>query len=280
MGLSPRARASRSGFHQSLIGLYFLLAGEKSRNTQRALRVRHSSTGTLAFLTPKKGYRYVTPKNRHQYPQVSALDVRAGFPGPIFEFEQTSVSRSIPWILIAPTSVATALDGTLPRASLREYRAKREPQRANVGMERKWSGTIQTAGRPRNSGVQALENQFQRTGVPPQCLSSHRNSGLRRSPGPKSAGIWGLRSLGQNGTLPDHGSPARLPHLAWRPCRQGDEPLRDNLVIENLPLRQQIAALKKDRPQPSRAILRIRRRTSGTIRGRPGRFPCLEIFTQ
>ncbi len=108
-------------------------------------------------------YNHIIP-NRHQYPPVSAIAVCPNFPRPIFEIEQKSPNLSNPMIFLAPASVPTALAGTLPKASHREYRPKRVPARANVGMERKWPGTLEPAGRPWNSGVQADKSRFQRNG--------------------------------------------------------------------------------------------------------------------
>ena len=104
-------------------------------------------------------------KHRHRYPLVSAFDVRPGFPGALLEFEQKSEHLSNLWIYSLFTSVPTALAGTLPKASHREYRPKRVPERANGGMEWIWLGTLEPAGRPGNGGVQPQRSRFQRNVV-------------------------------------------------------------------------------------------------------------------
>ena len=69
---------------------------------------------------------------------------------------------SKPLIFSASTSVPTALRGTPPKASHREYRPKREPERANVGMEWMRLGTLEPAGGPPNSGLQIEKSRLQR----------------------------------------------------------------------------------------------------------------------
>ena len=102
--------------------------------------------------------------NRHRYSLVSAVDVCPGFPAPVFEIEQNSSYLYNPLNCGRFASVPTALEGTLLKTSQREYRPKRVPERANGGMEWIWLGTLERAGRPENSGVQADKRRFQRTG--------------------------------------------------------------------------------------------------------------------
>ena len=74
----------------------------------------------------------------------------------------------------------------------REYRPKRESERAHVGMEWKWPGTLEVVGKPQSSGVQAQkkpvsENRFfclmaEREGFEPSVrVSVHLISSQARS---------------------------------------------------------------------------------------------------
>ena len=102
---------------------------------------------------------------RYQYPPVSVLDVHLGFPVPVFKIEKNRGSRSTSLICLTLSSVPTAVEGTLPRASHREYRPKRVPERANVGMEWNWPATRGPAERRGNGAVQAQKNRLQRTNL-------------------------------------------------------------------------------------------------------------------
>ena len=77
------------------------------------------------------------------------------------------------------------------------------------------------------------------------CASSKllrpRNQGLtlRLNSGPKTA------------KLRRYARRCCLPRLTWRPCHSGDVSApRADLVLENVALRQQVTALKKERPRP------------------------------
>ena len=102
------------------------------------------------------------PKNRRRYPPVSALDVCPEFSGSLFEIEQNPTDLHNPLNYRLFASVPTALEGTLPKASHREYRPKRVLERANVGMEWIGVGTLELTGRPGNDGVQAKQSRFQK----------------------------------------------------------------------------------------------------------------------